>query len=95
LTAAAAPVASGRGERVAEPVALGMRELGTVRGLVGWMMVEFATGAPVLRTGSDEAFVTMAELLALTEEALLEAAALETGFALEEALLDGTGVLTG
>ena len=47
-TADAAPVASGRAERVALPVALGRSELGTVRGLVGWMTV--LLGAPVLAT---------------------------------------------
>jgi hypothetical protein len=43
----AAPVLSGRPEDlVAEPV--GRSELGTLRGLVGWTMVELTAGAPVL-----------------------------------------------
>lgn len=54
----AAPVLSGRVGTVgdAEPEAVGLRELGTLRGLVGWRMVELAAGAPVLRT-TDEILV--------------------------------------
>ena len=90
----AAPVLSGMPvERVAvpEPEALGLRLAGTDMDLVGWTMVELPAGTPVLRT-SDEVLVMMVELLAL-----LEGAGLETGYPplVEEALLDGTGVLTG
>jgi hypothetical protein len=71
----AAPVLSGGEDLVAdgEPVPLGRRLPGTVRGLVGWRTVELATGAPVLRT-IGVVLVTMVVLLAL-----LEGAGLPTG----------------
>jgi hypothetical protein len=68
----AAPVLSGSADLVAdgELVEEAYKLLGTVRGLVGWMMLELA-GAPVLATTGADVLVMMVVLLILLETALL------------------------
>lgn len=65
----AAPVLWAGAERVDEgaEVPLGRSELGTERGLEGWMMEEFWAGTPVERM-TDETLVTMEDEVPLTEE---------------------------
>jgi len=97
----AAPVDSGRPADLVEDAPVGRREAGTVMLLVGMMMVELPAGMPVLiAAGAEEGLVTMVVALALLETAGADAAEEATGYpaadeALEDALLDGTGVLTG
>jgi hypothetical protein len=93
--AAALVVACAGAERVAEPVALMRRLLGTDMERVGWTSVALPAGAPVLATMWDDVFVmTTTELLALVEVTGLTLATLdETAEAalLETALEVATG----